>query len=108
MIYNLEWLSAAEVNLQRIWLYWQQEGAALSPAIDRLSNLRARELRAIQEAADTIELLLRQMPMSQGRAFRGDETLRVFAQGPLSVGYKVFAKERRVRIVAISYNERRN
>ena len=104
----MNWLSAAEVNLQRIWLYWQQEGAALSPAIDVLSNLRSRELRAIQEDADAIELLLQQVPMTQGRAFRGDETLRVLAQGSLSVGYKVFEQERRVNIVAISYNDLRN
>lgn len=108
MPYRVEWLSSADVNLQRIWLYWQQEGAALSPVVDVLSDVRSRELRAITDASAEIELAWQRTPLLIGEAFRDDPTRRIYAKGPLIVVYAVFERDHRVKVVAISYDDRRN
>ena len=108
MPFQIEWLAAAEANLQRIWLYWQQEGAALSSVMDAVTNLRSRELRAITESCDCIEQRLKRTPLTAGRMFRGQRTCRVFGMGPLVVGFDVYENERRVTVLAVSYDDRRN
>ena len=76
--------------------------------MDAVSNLRSRELRAITESCDSIEQLLKKTPIDVGRAFRGLRTCRVYGMGPLVVGYDVYESERRVTILAVSYDDRRN
>ncbi len=108
MRYQIEWLPSAEANLQRIWLYWQQEGAALSNVLDAISDLRSRELRGIAESCNAIERTLQRQPLKVGREYRHQRTCRVLENGPLVVGYDVYEDERRVTILAVSYDDRRN
>ena len=80
----------------------------MTPVLDEISSLRTQELAAITNACARIDRVLSQRPTRVGRPFRDQLTRRVFSAGPLEVGYDVIADDRRVFILTVRYDDRRN
>lgn len=111
MRYDVVWTigdQGAEDRLARIWNYWSQDGAALSPAIAETTSLRTWEKQGIRDAVARLETVLSENPFLVGRAFRGQQHLRVLSQGPLEVGYRIDEAKHRVVILTVRYDDRRN
>ncbi len=87
MKFSVSWNTAAEKDLADLWLN--------HPTLQR----------AISEAADRIDSLLRIAPENAGESRVG--TARIMAVDPLLVEFNVSAEDRRVNVVAVSLWQRR-
>jgi plasmid stabilization system protein ParE len=82
MRYTVTWKPSLKAQLAKIWL-------------------AADDKKAVTEATDTIDKLLRVAPLSVGESRSG--MIRIVIVRPLAVAYEVFEDDRRVEVLAIRH-----